>query len=97
VALRDIVVANARTTLVTHGRRWRSARRLPARPYCISTGNTPVEKSRSADTWDAHTSELAIIYDRQVNGRPDRAAEILRFGVSGRVVQGEVFYGVANG
>jgi SnoaL-like polyketide cyclase. len=46
--------------------------------------------------WDAHTSELAIIYDRQVNGRPDRAAEILRFGVSGRVVQGEVFYGVAN-
>ena len=38
--------------------------------------------------WDPHTSELAIIYDRQVNGRPDRAAKILRFGVSGRVVQG---------
>jgi hypothetical protein len=46
--------------------------------------------------WDPDASELAIIYDRQVNGRPDRAAEILRFGVSGRVVQGEVFYGVPN-
>jgi hypothetical protein len=43
-----------------------------------------------------HTSELAIIYDRQVNGRPDRAAEILRFGLVGRVIQGEVFYGVAE-
>jgi limonene-1,2-epoxide hydrolase len=46
--------------------------------------------------WDPHTSELAIIYDRQVNGRPDRAAEILRFGLTGRVIHGEVFYGVVE-
>jgi hypothetical protein len=44
--------------------------------------------------WDAETSELAIIYDRQVNDRRDRAAEVLQFGRSGRVVRGEVFYGV---
>ena len=31
-----------------------------------------------------------------VNGRPDRAAEILSFGLAGRVIQGEVFYGVAE-
>lgn len=45
-------------------------------------------------TWDAETSELAIIYDRQVNDRRDRAAEVLQFGPSDRVVRGEVFYGV---
>lgn len=46
--------------------------------------------------WDAETSELSIIYDRQVNGRPDRAAEVLQFGPGGRVVRGEVFYGVTH-
>jgi hypothetical protein len=44
--------------------------------------------------WDAGSSELAIIYDRRVNDRHDRAAEVLQFGGSGRVVRGEVFYGV---
>jgi ketosteroid isomerase-like protein len=44
--------------------------------------------------WDADTAELAIIYDRDVDGRRDRAAEVLRFGASGQVVAGEVFYGV---
>lgn len=44
--------------------------------------------------WDADSSELAIIYDRQVNDHRDRAAEVLQFGPSGRVVRGEVFYGV---
>ena len=44
--------------------------------------------------WDADTSELAIIYDRDIDGHRDRAAEVLRFGTSGRVVAGEVFYGV---
>jgi len=44
--------------------------------------------------WDPDGSELAIIYDRQVNDRHDRASEVLHFGPSGRVVRGEVFYGV---
>jgi ketosteroid isomerase-like protein len=44
--------------------------------------------------WDPDASELAIIYDREVNGRDDRAAEILQFGLEGRVVRGEVLYGV---
>ena len=44
--------------------------------------------------WDAGRRELAIIYDRVVNGRRDRAAEVLRFGSSGLVVAGEVLYGV---
>jgi hypothetical protein len=37
---------------------------------------------------------LVIIYDREVDGRGDRASEILQFGLGGRVVRGEVFYGV---
>jgi ketosteroid isomerase-like protein len=44
--------------------------------------------------WDGESSELAIIYDRQVNGHRDRAAEVLQFSSSGRVARGEVFYGV---
>jgi ketosteroid isomerase-like protein len=44
--------------------------------------------------WDPDTSELVIIYDRQIDGRCDRASEILQFGREGRVVRGEVFYGV---
>jgi len=44
--------------------------------------------------WDAETSELSIIYDRDINGQRDRASEILRFGPSGLVVGGEVHYGV---
>ena len=44
--------------------------------------------------WDPDTAELAIIYDRDVDGHRDRAAEVLRFGRSGQVVCGEVLYGV---
>lgn len=44
--------------------------------------------------WDGDTSELAIIYDRDVDGQQDRAGEILRFGGTGQVVRGEVLYGV---
>jgi len=44
--------------------------------------------------WDPTTLELAIVYDRDVNGVRDRAAEILAFGASGLVVRGEVLYGV---
>jgi hypothetical protein len=45
--------------------------------------------------WDPETSELSIVYDRGVDGHVDRASEVLQFGSSGKVVRGEVFYGVA--
>ena len=44
--------------------------------------------------WDRETSELSIIYDREINGQRDRASEILHFAGSGRVDRGEVYYGV---
>jgi hypothetical protein len=44
--------------------------------------------------WDPETSELSIIYDRDINGHRDRASEILHFATSGRVDRGEVHYGV---
>src|ERR1051325_5506285 len=44
--------------------------------------------------WDPGGSELAIIYDRQVNDRHDRASEVLHFAPSGRAVRGEAFSGV---
>lgn len=48
-------------------------------------------------TWDPAAAELAIIYDREINQGRDRALELLRFGPSGLVVSGEVFYGVIPG
>ena len=44
--------------------------------------------------WDPQSSELSIIYDREVNGQHDRASEVLYFGKSARVARGEAFYGV---
>ena len=44
--------------------------------------------------WDPALAELTIFYDREVDGRRDRAAEALRFAPSGRVAWGEVFHGV---
>jgi hypothetical protein len=44
--------------------------------------------------WDPETRELSIIYDRDVDGTTDRAAEMLAFGGQGLVVRGEVLYGV---
>jgi ketosteroid isomerase-like protein len=44
--------------------------------------------------WDADSSELAIVYDREVNGQRDRASEVLQFDGAGRITRGEVFYGV---
>src|SRR4051812_13723641 len=44
--------------------------------------------------WDSATSELAIVYDREVNGGHDRAVEVLTFSAEELVVRGEVFYGV---
>ena len=45
-------------------------------------------------SWDPDTSELAIFYDRDVDGRCDRAAEVLQFGRSGRVARAEVYHGL---
>ena len=45
-------------------------------------------------SWDPATSELAIFYDRDVDGRCDRAAEVLQFGSSGRVARAEVYHGL---
>jgi len=47
--------------------------------------------------WDGASSELSIFYDREIDGRRDRAAEVLRFGGSGRVAHAEVFHGVLPG
>lgn len=44
--------------------------------------------------FDPSTLELAILYDRDADGRVDRAAEVLRFGSSGRVASAEVFHGL---
>lgn len=48
----------------------------------------------SRAVWDGGLRQLAIVYDREVNGKRDRAIELLRFGEAGLVVSGEVFYGV---
>ena len=45
--------------------------------------------------WDGSARRLAIIYDRKVNGRSDRAIELLTFDERGLVTAGEVFYGVS--
>jgi ketosteroid isomerase-like protein len=47
--------------------------------------------------WDEAARELAIVYDREVDARRDRAAEVLHFGADGKVIRGEVFYGVIPG
>lgn len=44
--------------------------------------------------WDPTRRELSIIYDREVNGRQDRALELLTLDDQGMVTRGEVFYGV---
>ena len=44
--------------------------------------------------WDPVSRELSIVYDREVNGQRDRASEVLQFDAAGRVVRGEVHYGV---
>jgi len=45
-------------------------------------------------SWDSVSSELVIFYERDVDGRRDGAAEVLQFGVSGRVVRAEVYHGL---
>ena len=43
--------------------------------------------------WDDATQELAIVYTRDIDGRHDRACEILRFNAAGQVEAGEAMYG----
>ena len=45
-------------------------------------------------SWDPVASELAIYYEREVDGRRDGAAEVLQFGGSGRIVRAEVYHGL---
>jgi hypothetical protein len=44
--------------------------------------------------WDPSRRALGIVYDREVNQHRDRALELLTFSPDGRVIAGEVFYGV---
>lgn len=43
--------------------------------------------------WDQDRQELAIVYHRDVEGRRERACELMRFNISGEVVAGEAMYG----
>ncbi len=43
--------------------------------------------------WDQQQQELAIIYVRHIDGRRDRAMELLCFDGSGLVAKGEAMYG----
>jgi hypothetical protein len=44
--------------------------------------------------FDPTSAELVIFYDRAVDGRTDRAAEVLRFGAARRVLSAEVLHGI---
>lgn len=43
--------------------------------------------------WDEALQEMAIVYTRDIDGRRDRACELLRFNASGKVFAGEAMYG----
>ncbi len=45
--------------------------------------------------WDEDRKEVAIIYERLVDGSKERACELLRFDESGEVVSGEAMSGAA--
>ena len=44
--------------------------------------------------WDSDTSELAIVYVSEIDGRVRRVSENLTFGANGLVVSAEVFHGI---
>ena len=46
--------------------------------------------------WDQDRQELVILYEREVEGRRDRACELLRFNGSGEVIAGEAMYGAES-
>ena len=43
--------------------------------------------------WDDVLQEMVIVYTRDIDGRHDRACELLRFNASGKVLAGEAMYG----
>jgi len=43
--------------------------------------------------WDDAKQELVIVYSRNIDGRQDRACELLRFNQDGQVIEGEGMYG----
>jgi hypothetical protein len=43
--------------------------------------------------WDEERQELVIVYTREIDGRRDRACELLRFDGAGFVAEGEAMYG----
>jgi hypothetical protein len=43
--------------------------------------------------WDDAKQEMAIVYARDIDGRHDRACEIMRFNSARQVVAGEAMYG----
>jgi ketosteroid isomerase-like protein len=45
--------------------------------------------------WDSDRSELVILYVSEINGQRSRAAEWMRFDLTGRVAHGEALYGAA--
>ncbi|MBS1829996.1 MAG: nuclear transport factor 2 family protein [Acidobacteria bacterium] len=45
--------------------------------------------------WDDAKQELVIVYTREIDGKRDRACEILRFDSTGLVYEGEAMYGAS--
>jgi len=43
--------------------------------------------------WDEARQEMVIVYTRNIDGRHDRACELLLFDASGKVLAGEAMYG----
>ena len=43
--------------------------------------------------WDEVLQEMVIVYTRDIDGRHDRACELLQFNASGKVQAGEAMYG----
>ena len=77
----------------------------PAVPYvegheahCARTGMVRVHIETFTFTlenavWDDEQQLLVITYTRDIEGRRDRACEIVRFNSAGEVVEGEGMYG----
>lgn len=45
--------------------------------------------------WDGERRTMTIVYRREIDAQSDRACEFLRFGDSGRAVDGEAMYGAS--
>lgn len=45
--------------------------------------------------WDPERSELVVVFTHVVNGQRTRAAEIMRFGPTGQIIESEALHGAA--